>query len=168
MRRERTSRVRQRRRWSQRGTASIEIVVMLPVFVVILACVFWLHGLGMTLQGVGMSSRGCAWAHALQGCPKALPPVCGVLGSPLESDGGKLEEISGTGWFDKLDRIPILNLAVRSVFGHGKKISASQTHTGLAGTEGSTLFSTQYVLCNSVAESWSSKIEDLVKSVVDW
>lgn len=157
-----------RKRTRSMGTASVEILVMLPVFVLLLASVFYVHRLGMASQTAASSARSCAWTFALKGCPEKLPDVCSGLGPGAESEGESPKELEGTSWFDGLDGIPVLGFAVRQVFGHGKRMGASRTAPFLDGETEVKVSSTQYVLCNSVAESWSGKIQDFLDYVTDW
>src|SRR3954453_9582048 len=64
---------------TRRGTASVEVVVMLPVFVILFASGFYLHGLITAAQDAGIAARGCAWAHAVAGCPTQRPSLCREL-----------------------------------------------------------------------------------------
>ncbi len=156
-----------RRMRRMQGSASVEIVVMLPVFISLFAGVLWLHRSGSAVQSAGAMARGCAWAHALQGCPDTLPEVCSELGVRSKAHGGEVEQLEDTGWFGTLNSIPVLGAAVRGVFGHAHIISASVSNETFAG-EAATSSSRQYVLCNVVAQTWGDHLHALKDAVLNW
>jgi hypothetical protein len=85
-------------------------------------------------------------------------------GSELELKPNGEMDFTGS-WFDAIAEVPILGSAVKSVFGTGKRIKATRPHAKyMAKGKGVTTAST-YVLCNVVAESWSTKISDLLAQV---
>jgi hypothetical protein len=166
-------------RKKRRGTVSVEIMVMLPVFVSLFFAVTYLHGLGTATQAAGVAARACAWTYALQGCDGNVPSACQqiALGKPeglrISLPGSELElmpngETDFTGsWFDAIAELPVLGPAVKSVFGVGRRIKATRS-TQEYMQEGQKIVSaSNYVLCNTKAESWSAKIATLFDQLMN-
>jgi hypothetical protein len=167
--------MRLRRAQCLEGTASVEVVVMLPLFIALLFAVSYLHGLGSAFLEAKNAARACAWTHALRGCADRLPPVCKAIGLG-KSDGMRLSlagselEVRRDGtfelqrsYFDEVAAIPLVGAAVASVFGVGQRISATRTAPGYAGAREQVIAESVYVLCNSQAASWSDKVEELLE-----
>ncbi len=163
----------------RQGTASVEIVIMLPVFIALFFAVTYLHGLGSASQSAAVAVRSCAWAYALEGCQGHLDAGCTELGLgkpegfQLSVPGNEVElkpdgetQFSG-GWFDAIDDVPILGAAARSVFGQGKRIQATRVTAGYMSGSEEVVSRSVYVLCNTTAESWSKKISDLFPRITD-
>jgi hypothetical protein len=177
---------RRRPAWRARqGTASVEIVVMLPFFITLFAGIYYLHGLAMAVQQAGVASRSCVWAHAVAGCPKARPAICQNLniddakvgeggagetsGSGAESDGQyehASSEASST--FDKIANIPIVGAAVRAMFGKGVRITAQRGAPGFMGQDRVTMSRSNYVVCNTVPQSWEESVSELFSAITNW
>lgn len=164
---------------SQRGTASVEIVVMLPFFLALLGAVFYLHGLAAATQAAGMAARSCAWSYALAGCEGSLPPICeeiglgkpeglriGLPGSELEIKPNGEMDFDGS-WFDAVADIPVLGAVVKGIFGVGKRIKATRKADEFMGDDKEVVTASTYVLCNTKAESWSDQVSKLFTRLLD-
>jgi|GEM_PF-7021648 len=157
----------------RRGTASVEIAIMLPVFIALLAAVSYFVGAAFAAQSAGMAARSCAWSHALSACEGELPKICQEvgLGKPEElkiarPDGES--ELTSNGemdfhesWFDAVARVPVLGGALRSVFGVGKRIDAARSSRAFMSDDSETVVKSNYVLCNTKAETWSHKMSEM-------
>ena len=62
----------------ERGTASGEIVVMLPVFILLFFGVMHIHRQGLAQQEAQTAARACAYYFAVNGCTDdaAKHPIC--------------------------------------------------------------------------------------------
>jgi hypothetical protein len=80
---------RRPRRYSCRGAASVEAVVVLPVFVIIFVSVFYIRGQVLSRQAAESKARTCAWAYSVKNCNE-IPPGCESV----------LQVVSGAGQVD--------------------------------------------------------------------
>lgn len=72
-----------KRRRGSRGTASVEAVIALPVFVVIFVGLFYLRDLTAARLAADQEVRRCSWQYALRENCKNVPEGCGgVVGDP--------------------------------------------------------------------------------------
>lgn len=176
------SRVLRRRRpaWRARqGTASVEIVVMLPFFITLFVGIYYLHDLAMAVQEAGVASRACVWAHAVAGCPDARPPACDNLniddvamgeGGESENNQSKYEHASdeASSTFDKISNIPIVGGAVEAMFGKGVRITAHRSARGFMGQDQAHMSRSNYVVCNTVPQSWEESVSELFSAITSW
>lgn len=171
---------RVRLRSDARGTASIEIVVMLPLFVLLLLAVYHLHTSGTAALLAAEQSRGCAFQYAVTGCAgvDGLELCKGAYASKgadvkRESDarnraGDELnrELDRNESILDKVEDIPVLGGLVRMLFGEGALASSEREAPRFMGRESLALRSTYYVVCNTVSKSWEDLMRDQVCAVV--
>ena len=169
-----------RLRTNVRGTASVEIVVMLPVFITLFLATFYLHDLGMAAQRAGVASRSCIWAHAVAGCPDRRPAACDDLvlsdaqvGDPEDSEGAQdgsedVEPNPSKSAFDRLADLPVVGAAIQALFGKGVRITATRSARAFMRSEYVSLSRSNYVVCNTVPATWSEKLDDLKNAVVGW
>jgi hypothetical protein len=171
---------RKRRRARRAGTASVEIVVMLPLFIVLFAAVYHLHATGSAALLAAEQSRACAWQFAVSGCEDASKvELCkGVLASKGadvkgESDarvqggdeaGAELDRSKSM--LDKIEDIPVLGGLVRMLFGEGAVASARADAPRFMKAETVPLEKSYYIVCNTVSKSWGDLIKDQVCAVV--
>jgi hypothetical protein len=64
-----------RTRWRTRGTASVEAVVALPVFVILFVGLLYVTHVAEAQQSVEMTARTCAWLYSAKNCNE-IPPGC--------------------------------------------------------------------------------------------
>ncbi len=65
-----------------RGVASVEAAVALPFFLLVLAGLFFVHGVTIKKHELSISVRACAWLYSQTNC-QLIPPGCNeVLGPP--------------------------------------------------------------------------------------
>lgn len=60
--------LRDRGRRSRQGTASVEVIVMLPFFMIVFAGIFYMHSHYMGRQQAMLRARSCTWTYASGGC----------------------------------------------------------------------------------------------------
>lgn len=58
----------ERRRLRQRGTASVEVVMMLPFFIIVFFGLYWMHAHYMGRQQAMLRARSCGWVYAAGAC----------------------------------------------------------------------------------------------------
>lgn len=70
-------------RIDERGTASVEAVIIIPVLAFLLAAVLWINRSSVTVINSRAEARSCAWRHSQNNCdPALLPPDCEGLVNP--------------------------------------------------------------------------------------
>src|SRR5690242_7227118 len=100
------------------GTVSVEIVVMLPVFLLLLSAAFYVYGRASAKQRALTAARGCAFQYAMHGCEKVKDGV--DLCSDAEPDKlADTESEDFTGVFSMIEDIPLVGQAVETLFGEG-------------------------------------------------
>lgn len=84
----------QSRNLRQRGTASVEVVMMLPFFFIVFFGIYWIHGHYAGRQQAMLRARSCGWVYAAGACEdkKGLEACLKDDGRP---DGDK-EKASGS------------------------------------------------------------------------
>ncbi len=61
---------------NQRGVATVEAVVVLPVFVIIFISLFYVRDIAVAKQAAEEHARTCAWLYSAQDCEGAVPAGC--------------------------------------------------------------------------------------------
>lgn len=67
--------MRTRHRGSQRGAAMVEAVIVIPVFVVLWASLYFLGNLFASRQAAQREARSCAWLYSASNC-QVVPAGC--------------------------------------------------------------------------------------------
>ncbi len=152
-----------------RGTASVEIVVMLPVFIILFLGVMHIHSIGLARQQAQTAARGCAYYFAVNGCTEgaAAAPICkGVdvakIGDIPNDAPGKKED---TAAIDEVKDWPLVGGLVTQLFGEGSRARSDQTARSFIGHEDRKVTGRFFMVCNTVSQSWSTKIEELLCGV---
>ena len=140
----------------QRGTASLEVAMMLPLMGICwIGLFFWLQQLDTTLQSAN-EARQKAWASSNAGCVhETIDYDCNTETS---GDG------AGTGFLDGLKDVPIVGWLFGSVFGYSTTVRVSQdvpVPDLFGGGTGSAAYS-YYVMCNERPMT----VTDLLKSTI--
>ena len=142
------------------GLASIEIIVMLPVFIVMLLGVVYLHEQALARQSALVAARGCAFHYASLGCTDAAKraPACQGL------DVGRAASLEGyeASRFDEVADWPLLGAGLRALFGVGAVSRASREHAPLSGGAKVAVTESFYLVCNTESVSWKGRMEQLV------
>jgi hypothetical protein len=172
-----------RRTRSREGTASVEIVVMLPVMIVLFAAVYHFYSLGRAELTTSQSARACVWQYALNGC-RDVGSMCEgsavARGGDVEQrapDQGKEPEPEDNryknakaihkGVFGTLEEIPVVKQVVEFLFGEVASATAATKVQEFRSQEQSRIENKLYLVCNTVSESWGSKIKDSICSMVN-
>lgn len=173
-------RERARRAERTRGTASVEIVVMLPLFVILLAGVYHLHASGSAALVAAERARGCAFQYAVNGCESAeKAELCrdaqAAKGNDVKSESDARSEggdetsqelARSESILDRVEDIPVLGALVRTLFGEGAVAVARTAAPGFMESEDGSVEKSYYIVCNTVSKGWSELIRDQVCSVV--
>lgn len=176
----------QRARRQKRGTASVEVVVMLPFFILVYAGVYYMHGHYSGRQQAMLTARTCAWSFAAAGCPKSgeedfkrcLSPKgdgADLLELPADDSPPPTHDPDGVGSkvghaLDTIQKIPVLGDAVGWLFGRPLGASATQLvqlpRPAVSNTERIAVTGRYYTMCNSTPKSWSTLAKDIFCSVL--
>ncbi len=147
----------------QRGTASVEIVVMLPVFILLFLGVMHIHSTGIARQEAQSAARACAYYYAVNGCSDdaAKAAIC------KDIEVGKIGEIEkdskdSASIVDKVGQWPILGPLVTQLFGEGSRALAERQAQAFVGDDDSKVSGRFYMVCNTVSQSWSGKVPEIL------
>ena len=129
----------------QRGTASVEAAVMLPVMILCwVGLLYRFHSLEKYLDAA-VEARRDAWVFSGQGCegghePSGMAVNCDVSNS------------DGTGWMDVIHRIPFVGFLVSSIWGFKltKTAEREQPRPGLFGGGVSKPAYSYSLMCNEL------------------
>ena len=149
---------------NDRGTASVEIVVMLPVFILLLACVYYLLDQGQAKAEASSTARRCAWSYAVSGCQQK-PPGCD--GASMREEGAEddpeAQDTQGEqreGTMDKIAGIPVVGPIVQGMVGEGFRVTATaEARAAVTADEKAAVRSDYYLLCNTVSQGWGDMIK---------
>ncbi len=152
----------------QRGTASVEIVVMLPVFILLFLGVLHIHSAGIGQQEAQSAARACAYYYAVNGCTNdaAAHPVCEGLNVGKAAEAGSVKDAKDdTSVLTEVESWPVLGDALKLLFGEGSRARAERQVQSFVGDGDSKAVGRFYLVCNTVSESWSEKISELLCAV---
>lgn len=171
---------------TQAGTASVEIVVMLPVMIVLFAAVYHFYSLGRAELTTSQSARACVWQYTMSGC-RSEGALCQGLtpegdgdveqkaanqGKEPEPEDGRYKHAkdSSKSVLEKATQIPVVRQLVELLFGKVASVSASMSVPKFRSEERSKTTNTLYLVCNTVPESWGDKIKasicDMAEKIV--
>ena len=144
---------------SCRGTASVEAVIVLPVFIIIFVSVFYVRGQVFSRQAAETKARTCAWAYSMKNCSE-IPPGCeGVLQvvSGAGQVDGKIEKaLSGaTGGLVGPVIAKVLEPALKAAFGRSLDASTQESYQrpALYGGGTATSSGSYHLACNLTPET---------------
>jgi hypothetical protein len=145
---------------AQRGTASVEIAVMLPLFALLIASVLYLHSVGTAALSVHERARGCAWQYAVSGCQASAQGkgLCrDVLALPSDkiAHSASAAQSETSALSDKIADVPVIGELWESIFGEGAIAQAKQTTPRLLEDGEQSLQTSYYMVCNTVSKSWA-------------
>jgi hypothetical protein len=153
----------------QRGTASVEVVVMLPMFIVLLAAVYHCHARAAAKQDALTAARGCAYQFAMAGCRAAEPDIDLCAAAKAQT----LARVEGefTGVFSRIEAIPLLGEPVKALFGEGARAQAVTRSKGFMGSEPLEHEEQVVLVCNTTSRTLFGAVKDsfceLIESVFD-
>lgn len=149
-----------------KGSASIEIMVMLPVFIVLFFGVFYLHRAAQSELAVRQEARACAWQFALSGCKRGKGDgLCKNTAPTYEGDVASSQDKSVFGW---IAEIPVLSEAVQFVFGEGMSAQAKTTTQAFMSSSTGEKSASTFLICNTVSESWEDKVRNGMCGIANW
>jgi hypothetical protein len=154
----------------QGGTSSVEIVVMLPVFIILFFAVSYCYAQAAAKQEALTAARGCAFQFAMNGCELSYSGVdlC------ASAEPRKLADVEGpesTGVFAKVEQIPLVGAAVETLFGEGAGAHATRSIPGFMGREDAPYKEHVYLVCNTKSRTIFGHVKDsfcdFAKAVTD-
>jgi hypothetical protein len=171
---------------SCRGVASVEAVVVLPVFVIIFISLFYLRDLAVTKQAAEEHARTCAWLYSAKDCEGEVPEGCGDVLAPASApsviapdveeafnEGVKDLEKGKTPSGGKLVSgaiAPLIGSALEAAF--GRAIEADARHTvekpALFGGGQRTVQGRYHLACNLQPTIPGKVAEDAWKKIRPW
>jgi hypothetical protein len=183
-----TSRRRRRASLQRRGTASLEAIIMLPLFLLMFASVYLMHGHFAGRQQAMIRARTCLWDYATRGCPtedseKAALQVC-LVPKGLTPDEIKVAnddmrpadpygDTASTRVADvllKIEKIPVLGKMIGWLF--GKPVSQAGYAVvqlpayAMPERDRFVAAGEYHTMCNSVPKSWGEVGRDIFCSFV--
>lgn len=132
----------------ERGTASLEAVLVLAVFLIVYVGLFHMHKLQGNVLVARAQARSCAWRYSNAGCRDGAPDGCGEastsdmqLADENDSDRGILDSITDLG---------VIGPVLGQVLGTAVDLRVGRTveHTAMFGDEDITVGARIYLLCN--------------------
>lgn len=115
-----------------RGAASVEAVVVLPVFLILFISLFYVRDQVLARQATQEQARTCAWLYSANNCEfdaNSMPAYCdGVLSkAPFGSDATKAvtDKLIGKGTVNDVIN-EMLDSAVETVFGDAIDVKVAQ------------------------------------------
>ena len=159
-----------RRANCQRGTASVEIVVMLPVFIALLAATYYVHDVARAGQRALGDARACAYHFVMRGCTPeaAASPICsGVQAATTDAlDGYDDDTRAHRSVIDRLEDWPVFGAITEGLFGKAALASAQREHRGFTAARTGAQKHALYMVCNPPAPSFRDRVRELLKSLV--
>ena len=142
-----------------RGTASVEVLVMLPMFILLLSAVYFCHARAAAKHDALTAARGCAFQFAMSGCRSSDPEVdlC------AEAQASKLARIDGsesTGVLSTIEGIPLLGEPVKALFGEGARAQATRKSRGFMGGDALEHDERVILVCNTTSRSFFGHVKD--------
>jgi hypothetical protein len=139
-----------------RGAASVEAVVVLPIFLVLFISVFYVRDQVLTKQAAQERARTCAWLYSANNCEfdeKLMPAECKdvVVEAPIGSDAAKAatDKLTGDGFFhDVVSKL--IDTALEDAFGRAidVKVQREVARPTLYGGKSTTLSGDYHLACN--------------------
>jgi len=171
------------------GTASVEVVMMLPFFLIVYAGLYWMYGHYMGRQQAMLRARSCTWEYAAAGCQDSdsykacltgparggvpdveqsdkpvAPSGAAKAGAEGEVDKNEVGTSKVGKIMNKFESVPVLGDALHYLFGTpvlGRaKQSVRFSQKRILPTE--VLVAGAYsTLCNSVPKPWDKVAKDI-------
>jgi hypothetical protein len=151
-----TNALKSRFRAKARGAASVEAVVVLPIFLVLFISVFFVRDQVLTKQAAQERARTCAWLYSANNCEfdaRLMPAECrGVVSeAPIASDAAKAitEKLAGDGFFNDIVS-KMIDSALDDVFGRAidVKVQRDVKRPGLYGGGSQAMTAEYHLACN--------------------
>jgi hypothetical protein len=153
-----------------RGTSSVEVVVMLPMFIILLSAVYFCHARAAARHDALTAARGCAFQFAMNGCRSTQPDIDLCDGAQAQKLA-RIESGESTGVFSTIERIPLLGAPVKALFGEGARGQARRKSPGFMGADALEHDERVMLVCNTTSRSFLGHVKDsfcdLVESVLE-
>jgi hypothetical protein len=136
----RTERDRER----ERGTASLEALMVLPLFLVLWIGIHHMNRVHAGVLATRGQARSCAWRYSNGGCRGELPAECSAAGS--ESEANEAEQ----SMLDAAMQNSVLRWAFEGIVGASVNVQTSRevTQHAMFGEGPVNVGSSLYLLCN--------------------
>lgn len=181
----------ERARLRRRGTASVEVLMMLPFFLIAYWGLYYMHGRYLGRQQALLRARSCTWTYAAEGCrwddeehknkllsclkDKTSASEASAPDQPDDSaDSGDTPPVDreqvgagkGVAILDKLKKVPLIGGAVLWLFGKPVMVTAHKRvhlkETMVADeAEVVNVAGRYYTMCNTVPRDWGKVAEDV-------
>ena len=157
----------------RRGTASVEVVMMLPFFILVFAGVYYMHGLYAGRQLAMTKARSCGWAYAKAGCRGNRPAECPGPEGGNDPGGATVDpkDSASEGMFQFIDDVgsipvigDILVAPFKELFGEPLATMARHQITQPKPSYGPDAFTVggrYFTLCNTVRKDWDDVAKDV-------
>jgi hypothetical protein len=148
------------------GVASIEAVLLLPVFAIMLASVFFVGRLQLARAHARGDARRCALEHAVSGCG-AAPPGCENLlheqrQDPHANEAANLRaRAAQSDSFGVLERVPLIGDAIDALFGTTTRARAEREVPLPWGKARAQVVASVTVICNERPRDVGTAIADV-------
>ena len=158
-------------RRSSRGAASVEAVVVLPVFIIIFASVLYVRSQVLSRQAAETKARSCAWTFSTNNCD-AIPPGCDDIVRKVDGAAKVVDEIekdlsSAKGGPVGSVISKVIEPALKCAFGSAVEASSKQSfqRPSLYGGGTATASGSYHLACNLAHETLIDVAKDAWKSL---
>jgi hypothetical protein len=147
---------RSRSRARARGAASVEAVVVLPIFLVLFISVFYVRDQVITKQAAQERARTCAWLYSANNCEfdeNLMPAECKDVVSevPIASDAAKAitDKLTGDGFFQDIVS-KMIDSALEDAFGRAIDVTVQRSveRPALYGGNSQAMTGEYHLACN--------------------
>lgn len=158
-------------RRQRNGAASLEAVMLLPVFILIFAGILYVETLWETQQQALLQARKCAWLYANAGCVEEnLPQDCIDLQQDTSglTEGNVLAESMNGGVLDGLTEVPLIGPVIEGLFASAfdSRSSRQIQRTPILGEKTVAVVGGYYLMCNEKKRDMLDLIKDAFCSTV--
>ena len=163
-----------------RGVASVEAVIVLPFFILVLVSLLYVRDQAIGKQAAEMHARSCAWLYSANDCDE-IPPGCADVLSPgdapglsspevaaalgnsaerMESIGGVVETVVGA----------LVGPALEDAFGRSldARTSRDVTRPGVYGGGTKSITGRYHLACNLSPTTPEKVVEDAWRGIRPW
>lgn len=158
-------------RRKRNGSASLEAVMLLPVFILIFAGIQYVERLWENQQQTLLQARKCAWLYANAGCDEeTLTEDC--VDTLRDTDGlterNELAKSMNGGILDGLTEVPLIGPVIEGIFSSAfySRSSRSIQQTPFLGDGTVTVVGRYYLMCNEKKRDMLDLIKDAFCSTV--
>jgi hypothetical protein len=163
-----------------RGTASVEAVVALPFFILVLSGVWFVRDRQLAIQSAENQARSCAWQYSANDCssipkgcegvlsPGTAPPTANAIDNALND--AKSEVLAGGDSKGVIEKVAagILGPAIDALFGRFVEGKSSRTlnRPGVLGGGQAVFAGSYHLACNLQPTTPAEVVEDAWNKIV--